>query len=130
MAARTVRDREAPGSNPGPPTKIRIRSRRHGWCREGAVSQPYHHFQKDATVGDVAKRPGRVRVSATRTSATTLAGSDYLGRQLPRDSKSPLKTVEEGLKKIHPLLRCLKVDIMAGIRNRLVLAPYLFRHLS
>ena len=27
----TVRDREAPGSNPGPPTKIRIRSRCHGW---------------------------------------------------------------------------------------------------
>src|SRR6266550_332792 len=33
-----VRDREAPVSNPGPSTKIRIRSRRHGWCRQGAVS--------------------------------------------------------------------------------------------
>ncbi len=30
-SATTVRDREAPGSNPGPPTKIRIRSWRHGW---------------------------------------------------------------------------------------------------
>ncbi len=45
-AIKTVRDREAPGSNPGPPTKIRIRSGRHGWWWAGAVSQPYHNFLK------------------------------------------------------------------------------------
>jgi hypothetical protein len=41
---RRVRDREAPGSNPGPPTKIRIRFRRCGSCRLGAGSQPDHNF--------------------------------------------------------------------------------------
>ena len=44
LAARTVRDREAPGSNPGPPTKIRIRFRHHGQSRKGAGSQPDHNF--------------------------------------------------------------------------------------
>src|SRR5712692_343505 len=45
-SATTVRDREAPGSNPGPPTKIRIRSRRHGPCSYGDGSQLDHNFQR------------------------------------------------------------------------------------
>ena len=57
MAARTVRDREAPGSNPGPPTKIRIRSRRRAWCWEGAGSQPYHNF---SPAGDLMPTEGDI----------------------------------------------------------------------
>jgi len=47
----SVRDREAPGSNPGPPTKIQIRFRRRGSWRQGAGSQPDHNFPDRYEIG-------------------------------------------------------------------------------
>jgi hypothetical protein len=56
-SATTVRDREAPGSNPGPPTKIRTQSWRHGLCQHGAGSQPDHNFQRQCSAARSSHSP-------------------------------------------------------------------------
>src|SRR5439155_21345986 len=100
-------DREAPGSNPGPPTKIRIRRWLHGWCARGAGSQPYHKLRpvsieeaipvlRDTSPAAAnvttptwlaillscsSSRTARARVQASILSATALAGPlDFLAR--------------------------------------------------
>jgi DNA mismatch endonuclease, patch repair protein len=74
LAARTVRDREAPGSNPGPPTKIRIRSGRQVQRRELAGSQPDHKFpeQREQPLPVAARSVVRPRQDWPSASSLTV----------------------------------------------------------
>jgi len=81
----TVRDREAPGSNPGPPTKNRIQNRRFAGSAYPAVSQGRSQIFRE--VGG-----GILRLSGLRPSIELAHGyrtADISERARPPDREAP-----------------------------------------